>query len=161
MVGIMRNRVLEIVVFLIEHIKGDASRLSDTDDLWATLEARGYSDDEISSAYSWLMRRFENTPQRFFSEFPATDVSYRILTQSERNRLTTESHGFLLKLIDAGVLNYEQFEIIMDRLSSADRRPAALEEVSSLASSVVFSELDEFEAQMLLEPGEDGIVSVN
>ncbi|MFH1372323.1 MAG: DUF494 family protein [bacterium] len=157
----MRNRVLEIVVFLIEHIQGDASRLSETDDLWATLEARGYSDDEISSAYSWLMRRFENTPQRFFSEFPATDVSHRILTQSERNRLTIESHGFLLKLINARVLSHEQFEIIMDRLSSADSRPAVLEEVSSLASSVVFSDVDELEAQMLLEPGEDGAVSVN
>ena len=157
----MRNRVFEIVVFLIDYMQGDASRLSETDDLWTMLEAKGYSEEEISSAYSWLLKRFENTPQRYFSSFATTHSSRRVLTPMERSQLTTEAHGFLIKLVDAAILSDEQFEIIMDRLSAYGPGPAILEQVKLVASSVVFSELDEFDAASLLDSDEDHTRLVN
>jgi len=157
----MRNRVFEIVVFLIDYMQGDAARLSDTDDLWATLEAQGYSEDEISSAYSWLLKRFENTPQRYFSSFPATQSSYRVLTTSERSQLTTEAYGFLIKLSNTAALNNEQFEIIMNRLSAFGPMPVTLDQIKLLASSVVFSELDEFDAIELFDSDGDHTSFVN
>ena len=157
----MRNRVFEIVVFLIDYMQGDAARLSDTDDLWATLEAQGYSEDEISSAYSWLLKRFENTPQRYFSSFPATPSSHRVLTASELSQLTTEAYGVLIKLSNTSVLNDEQFEIIMNRLSAFGPKPATLDQVKLLASSVVFSELDEFDAIELFDSDGDHTSFVN
>ncbi len=157
----MRNRVFEIVVFLIDYIQGDAARLSDTDDLWATLEAQGYSEDEISSAYSWLLKRSENTPQRYFSSFPAEPSSHRILTSSERGQLTTEAHGFLIKLSDTSVLSDEQFEIIMNRVTAFGPRPVTLDQAKLLVSSVVFSELDEFDAIELFDSDGDHTSFVN
>jgi uncharacterized protein Smg (DUF494 family) len=157
----MRNRVFEIVVFLIDYMQGDAARLSDTDDLWATLEAQGYSEDEISSAYSWLLKRFENTPQRYYSDFSTTLSSHRVLTISERNQLTTEAYGFLIKLSNTAVLNDEQFEIIMNRLSAFGPRPVTLDQVKLLASSVVFSDLNEFDAIELFDSDGDHTSFVN
>jgi|GEM_PF-1166671 len=157
----MRNRVFEIVVFLIDYMQGDAARFSDTNDLWATLEAQGYSEDEISSAYSWLLKRFENTPQRYFSSFPATPSSHRVLTASERGQLTTEAYGFLIKLSNTSVLSDEQFEIIMNRLSAFGPIPVTLDQIKLLASSVVFSDLDEFDAAELFDSDGDHTSFVN
>jgi uncharacterized protein Smg (DUF494 family) len=157
----MRNRVFEIVVFLIDYMQGDAARLSDTDDLWATLESQGYSEDEISSAYSWLLKRFENHPQRYFSSFPATPSSHRVLTASERSQLTTEAYGFLIKLSNTSVLSDEQFETIMNRLSAFGPMPVTLDQIKLLASSVVFSELDEFDAIELFDSDGDHTSFVN
>ena len=151
----MRNRVFEIVVFLIDYMQGNAARLSDNDDLWMTLEAQGYSEDEISSAYSWLLKRFENTPQRYFSGFPTARCSHRILTVSERSQLTTEAYGFLIKLLKTSALSDEQFEIIIDRLSAFGPKPATLDQVKLIASSVLFSELDEFSATELFDSDGD------
>jgi len=151
----MRNRVFEIVVFLIDYMQGDAGRLSDTDDLWPALESQGYSDDEISSAYSWLLNRFENTPQNYFSGFPVTHSSNRILTAFERSQLTTEAHGFLLKLLYASVINDEQFETIMERISTFGPKPVTLDQAKLITSSVVFSELDEFDTLTLFDTDGD------
>jgi len=157
----MRNRVFEIVVFLIDYMQGDAGRLSDADDLWSTLESQGYQDDEISSAYSWLLKRFENGPLHFFSSFPTRHFSNRVLTDSESSQLTTEAYGFFLKLLNTSVIDDEQFETIMDRVSVFGPKPVTLDHAKLIASSVLFSELDEFDALSLFDTDGDHISFAN
>jgi uncharacterized protein Smg (DUF494 family) len=151
----MRNRIFEIVVFLIDYMQGDANRLAESDDLWATLEARGYSDDEISSAYSWLLKRFEAAPRHYYSEFPSIQSSRRILSPSERGQFTTEAYGFLIKLHDLSVMDNEQFEAIVDRVAAVGPMPATLEQIKMIVSSVVFSDLDEYDALALFDSDGD------
>ena len=147
----MRNRVFEIVMMLIDYMRGDAGRLSDADDFWEALEAQGYSDDEISSAYSWLLKRFEHTPKSYFSDFPTGHTSNRILTSLERSHLAPEAHGLLIKLLNAMVISDEQFETIMGRVSVYVTQPVTLEQAKLIVSSVLFSELDEFDALALFD----------
>ncbi len=151
----MRNRMFEIVVFLIDYMQGDAGRLGDTDELWAALEAQGYSEEEITTAYSWLLRRVENVPRRYFSNFPTMHSSQRILTADERSRLTTDAYGFLVRLDDLGVIDDEQMEAVLDRVWMIMPRPVTVEQVKLIASSVIFSELDEDEALTLFDTEAD------
>ena len=147
----MRNRIFEIVVFLIDYMQGDMGRFSSADDVWDVLEAQGYSDDEISSAYSWLLKRFDNAPQQFFSVFPKKHSSHRILTASERSQMTTDAHGFLLKLLSLSLITDEQFEAILDRVSAYGPKPATHDHVKLIASSVVFSDLSETDALAMFD----------
>lgn len=151
----MRNRIFEIVAFLIDYTQGDMGRLSDTDDLWGALEDQGYSDDEISSAYSWLLKRFDSPPQQLFSAFPKTHSSNRILTSSEGSQLTTEAHGFLIKLLNLSLIDDEQLETIMDRVSIFGPKPVALDQIKFIASSVAFSDLDELDGLSLFDADGD------
>ncbi len=147
----MRNRIFEIVAFLIDYMQGDTGRLSDTDDLWAALEEEGYTDDEISSAYSWLLQRFGSSPKQIFSAFPKAHSTHRILTPTERSQLTTEAHGFLIKLLNLSIINDEQLEAILDRVSVYSPKPVTLDQIKLLVSSIVFSDLDEIDAFELFD----------
>ncbi|MFQ6007538.1 MAG: DUF494 family protein [Candidatus Zixiibacteriota bacterium] len=147
----MRNRIFEIVVYLIDCLQGDPGRFTATEELWEELEAQGYSDDEISSAYSWFLKRFGSTPQRFYSSFPREHSSQRILTVAERRQLTTEAHGFLIKLLNHSLLNDEQLEAILDHVSAYGPRPATLDHIKLIASSVLISDMDEFAALAMFD----------
>ena len=66
----MRDRILEIVVFMVDFIQEKKGQMSSTEELSSTLKTMGYSDLEISSAYAWLMERFDDSPEKYFSDFP-------------------------------------------------------------------------------------------
>ncbi len=147
----MVSKVLEIVVFLIDYMQGNAGRLPNTDELSETLESHGYSDDEIASAYSWLLQRMEQAPERYFSDFPIFTKSVRILTPSERLALTQDAYGFLVKLYENELLDQEQFESILERATIFGPRAVTLEQVKLLASSAIMSDLTEHENMMMLD----------
>ncbi|HWR82718.1 MAG TPA: DUF494 family protein [Candidatus Deferrimicrobium sp.] len=142
----IRNRILEIVIFLIDYAHRQAGRLPDTGDVWEALEAQGYSDDEITSAYTWFLRRYETRPRRYFSVFPKSASARRVLTPPERAQLSTEAQGLLFKLQQAQVIDQEQFEAVLDRLSLLRSGSVGLDQAKFLISSVIFGEADEVDA---------------
>ncbi len=151
----MRDRILEIVVFLMDYMRDSQGQLGDSDDFSSTLKTMGYSDNEISSAFYWLMNRFGSAPEHLFSNFPKLHHSSRILTASERVLLTTDAYGYLLKLQNLSLVDDEQFEAILERVSAFGSDPVGSEHIKLIASSVVFTDFDEFETLDSLETGGD------
>jgi uncharacterized protein Smg (DUF494 family) len=141
----MRNRILEIVVFLIDFMQGNKGRLSGSDELSTVLEAEGYSEDEISTAYSWLLQRFDNAPEQYFSEIPTMNASSRVLTPNERMQLTAEAQGYLIKLLNLSLIDHEQFESILERAAVFGPKSVSLDQLKLIASSVVLSGIDEMD----------------
>ncbi|MEW5993043.1 MAG: DUF494 family protein, partial [Candidatus Zixiibacteriota bacterium] len=111
----------------------------------------GYSEEEISSAYSWLLKRFDHAPYEFYAKFPERRSSLRVLTSEERGRLTADACGLLLQLSRSGVVDQEQFETILDRVATFWSRPVTLDQFKLIAASVIFSELDEEDAPQLFD----------
>jgi len=142
----VRDRILEIVVFLMDYMSQGLGHPSSTDDFSSALRSMGYSDSEISSAYFWLMNRFDETPERLFSDFRQSHQSNRILTSAERARLTTDGYGFLIKLLSLSLIDNEQFESILERVSVFGADGVTSEHVKMIASSVVFGEFDDFDS---------------
>lgn len=157
----MRNRILEIVVFLIDLMQGNKGSLAGSEDLATVLEAEGYSQDEISSAYSWLLQRFDNAPEQYFSDIPVMNASTRILTPTERMQLTAEAQGFLLKLVNLSLVDHEQFEGIMERVSVFGSKSVSLDQVELIASSVVLADFDELDEISLGNATVDRSLHVN
>ena len=73
----MRNRILEIVVFLMDYIRDEHEQQSEADDVSIALKNLGYSEPEIGAAYSWFLDQFKGTPEQFFSEFPQSSSPQR------------------------------------------------------------------------------------
>lgn len=157
----MRNRILEIVVFLIDFMQGNKGNLAGSEDLSTVLEAEGYSQDEISSAYSWLLQRFDNAPEQYFSEIPIMNASTRILTPTERMQLTWEAQGFLMKLVNLSLVDHEQFEGIMERVSVFGSKSVSIDQIKLIASSVVLADFDEFDDLTMGDVGPDRSLHVN
>ncbi len=142
----MRNRILEIVVFLIDYMQGSRGHLTSSDELSSLLEAEGYSEDEISSAYSWLLHRFENAPEQFYANFPRSTSSVRILSHSERVQVTPEAYGFLIKLLSLSLIDYEQFEAILERSAMIGARNVTLDQMKLIVSSMVTTDFEDLES---------------
>lgn len=157
----MRNRILEIVVFLIDYMQGHNNTTGGSDDASLVLEAEGYSDDEISSAYSWLLQRYDNAPEQYFSDFPPAQSSVRVFTQSERTQLSAEAQGFLLKLFHVSLIDSEQLEMVLERISTFGPRAVDLDQMKLIASSVVLDDLDDFDSVALSQPGETSSLRIN
>ena len=140
----MNDRILEIVVFLMDYMRDNQGRLVESEDFSTTLKTMGYSDNEISSAYFWLWNRFDNSPEWLYADFPKVHLPNRVLTASERVRITTEAYGFLLKLLNLSLIDTEQFETILERVAVFGGDPISVEQVKAIASALVFLEFDEF-----------------
>ncbi len=157
----MRNRILEIVVFLIDFMQGNRGNLSGSDDLSSVLEAEGYSEDEISTAYSWLLQRFDNAPEQYFSEIPIMNASTRILTPTERVQLTPEAQGFVRKLVNLSLVDTEQLEAIMERVAVFGTKSVSIDQIKLIASSVVLTDYDDLDEIGLADISLDRSLHVN
>ena len=160
-IGRMRNRILEIVVFLMDYMGDERERQSEADDVSAALRNLGYSDQEISSAYTWFLEQFKGTPEQFFSKFPKNHSSQRMLTDTERMYITSDAQGLLIKLLDSTIISDEQMEAILERAIFFATEPITLEQIKIIASAVVFNETDELEDSTLLRPMDDRSYLVN
>jgi uncharacterized protein Smg (DUF494 family) len=157
----MGNRVLEIVVYLIDHMRENSGMLPSMDDLTPDLHSLGYSDTEISTAYSWVIDRYEHSNEPFFAQFPEEHHSNRVLTQYERLQLTPEAYGFMVKLVALSVIDDEQFETVLERAFSISPQRVSLEQIKLVTAAVLFNEFSEIESLALFDPKIDPTLTVN
>ncbi len=78
------------------------------------LQKRGYSESEISTAFSWVVDRFE-LAEKFTmqAEFINKD-SFRVLHDGEKELFTREALGDLFNFHSLGLLNNEQVEALIE-----------------------------------------------
>lgn len=142
----MGDRVLEIVVHLMDHLRDNQGQISDMEMMFTDLKGLGYTDNEISSAYCWVMDRFNGPDDAYFSDFPQKHSSSRILTNYERHQLTPDAYGFLIKLTHLDLIDDEQFEMVLERGSMFTPKPVSLEQIKLITSSIIFHDLAEFDS---------------
>ena len=157
----MGDRVLEIVIHLMDHLRDNHGQMSDMDGVFSDLKGLGYTDNEISSAYSWVMERFGNTENNFFSQFPETHFSSRILTNYERHLLTPQAHGFLINLLHYNLIDDEQFESILERATMFSPRPVTVDQIRLVASAVVFRDFSEYDESGWIDIESDSPQTIN
>lgn len=151
----MRERVLEIVILLIDILRKDKEQFVNTENLSDDLKSKGYTDSEITTAYSWLMEKYDYQPVSHFSKFPEKPFMNRVLSDQERSTLTTDAAGFLYKLLYLGLIDNEQFESVIDRIQFINSSPVSLDEIKVLSASVILRNLEEFDKFDIFESGDD------
>jgi len=108
----MNERVIEIILYLVSQIRQDTPiELIDV----KRLSADGYTDVEIGAAFSWIADHAVFGSERSSS----ARTGFRVLHESERMLFETESYGYLLQLIEIGVLTDMDLEIIINRAQVA------------------------------------------
>src|SRR5262249_20769006 len=66
----------------------------------------------------------------------------RVLSAEERDSLTTEAWGYLLDLRSSGALDADQFERVLDALTSFGERPVEVERAREVAARVALERED-------------------
>lgn len=140
----MYHRIMELLVLLMDEF-GKANFQSDQmDHISEDLIRRGYTEQEINTAFFWLYHRFwgegENSfPQTLDIQEPS-DTSHRVLNSIEQRYITPEAFGYILQLRSLNLIDSREMERIIERTIMLDAIPAGLEEVKMVAQSVLFED---------------------
>ncbi len=107
----MYERIIEIIVLVLsELIQNKKISEINIDEL----TSRGYTKEEITTAFGWLVERLEGNSEFINKIQSKTDKSFRILSNSENNIFTKEAWGEILNLHNLGLLSNYNIEAIID-----------------------------------------------
>ncbi len=131
----MQEKIVEIIVFLIHEMRHD-KRLGEID--LSILSEHGYTDNEISTAFSWLFDKINLGENLLSEEKIFSDHSHRILHDSERGVITPDAHGYLIQLRELGLLDDMEVELAIDRIMMAGFGSVGVPEMKTIAASIMF-----------------------
>jgi uncharacterized protein Smg (DUF494 family) len=105
------QRIMEIISFVMSELRQHRP-LHDID--LDELQRRGYTEGEISAAFSWIMERGAEASQTA-SNTRAAKESFRVLHGLEADLISPEAWGVLLTYQELGFLQASDVEGVLDR----------------------------------------------
>jgi len=129
----MLSRLMDLVVLVAELAQSNDKSFKDLDQ---ELTMKGYSPEEIERAVFWYTSRGDVLEEGQM-ELHGKD-SFRVLSEWERLSLCADCYGYLLRLLNLGIVDGEQFEKIIARAIPVGPEKIELNDVKAIASSVLF-----------------------
>lgn len=136
----MSERVVEILVYIMSEIRGKKTAASKLDVLSRDLLQRGYTQNEIGSAFSWLFDRYKADFEELVRHNgPTLNNSFRVLHDLERMVISPAAQGYLLQLRQLGILNDTEMEQIIERAMMVGSPRLDESEIKSLIAAFLFT----------------------
>ena len=157
----MDDRVLEIVFYLMDYLHDGHSQVSNLSDVSLDLRGLGFSDEEISQAYSWILEHFQSSREQLYSAIPEKTDSVRVLTDMERTLLTLDAHALLVRLTESRLINPLQFEETLERCAIFGQQPVSVDHLKLIISLVAFGEHENLDRTPLFGDDSDRLADVN
>ena len=134
----MKETILDVLLYLFEHyFYDDPDAVRDRDSLQNGLIQAGFSPAEINKAFDWLD---ELARQRPASSVVRLDTPVRVYAEPELERLDIECRGFLMFLEQAGVIDADQRELVLDRVMALDQDEVDVDDLKWVVLMVLFNQ---------------------
>ncbi len=129
------ERILEIIMYILKELK----RQKDLNDIdYKELIRFGYSDSEINAAIAWIYSKIQEDEKVFFKNI-SSPKSIRVLNPAEQRLFTPESLGYLISLKELGLISEQDFEFIIDKISTSAVFRVELSELKPIISAFVLN----------------------
>ena len=136
----MNERVVEVLVYIMNEIRDDKQAATKLDMLSRDLLQRGYTENEISSAFTWLFDRYKvDFEELLRHRDPASNHSFRILHDLERLVISPVAQGYLLQLRALGLLDDADIEGVIERAMMTGSPRIDENEIKSIVASMLFN----------------------
>ena len=138
-------RIIEILVYILAEMRKH-QQIADID--LGQLSQRGFSQTEISAAFSWLFDKMavtaELSPVMNIPQPTEGSQSYsiRIYHDVERSVLTREAQGYLMQLRELEIISPFEMESVIDRIMMMGIAPIGIAEVKELIAGMLFESED-------------------
>jgi uncharacterized protein Smg (DUF494 family) len=130
----MKEKVVEILVFLMNEMRDDRP-LAEID--LAELRERGYTQSEISTAFSWLHDHFGESAGTVRRLSHPDAASRRMLHEAEKLMLSVEAQGLLIHLTELGVLDDHALETVIERAMMSGYERLSVRDLEGIVASVI------------------------
>ena len=135
----MKHTVIDILIYLFEqHIDDDLDLDADRERLKTELREAGFDAGKVSKAFDWLQELAAN---RDFPEElpPSAQTSIRIYNVEEERKLDAQCRGFLYFLEQAGILDSNSRELVVDRVLALESDDVDIEQLKWIILMVLFN----------------------
>lgn len=146
----MKENILDVLMYLFENYMNDEIETDkDEEALRSELQLAGFHHRQISKAFDWL----EGLTTLQADEIAPTkqNVSIRVYTDKELERLDTEARGFLQFLENVDVLDHAARELVVDRIMALDEDEVDMEHLKWVVLMVLFNQPGREEAYAWME----------
>jgi len=123
----MTVSVLDVLMYLVEHLDADAEAGSDRELVRRELVDAGFQEAQVSKALAWLDGLAESGPEP--SPALGEPASTRVYTSDEARRMDVECRGYLFSLEQSGVIDPALRELIIDRVMALETETVHLDEL--------------------------------
>ena len=130
----MQERIVEIILFLVSELKSN-KQLSEVD--VSMLTNNGYTQSEISTAFSWVFERM-SIGQQLISPERSGESSNRILNDAEKLVVSSEAFGYVLQCHQLGLITNADIETIIERIMAAGFGSIGVAEMKSFVAGILF-----------------------
>jgi len=144
----LQGRIVDILVVLMDEIHSRGMENNRMELISTELLKKGYSEKEISTAFSWILERMVYSN----SNAAPNPHSYRILHDVEKLFISQEAYGFLLQLEMIGLLSHEELERVIESALMESTPGLSVEKIKSLVAETIFGQNE------ALLPGNDLVV---
>jgi uncharacterized protein Smg (DUF494 family) len=133
----MQERIIEIIVYLLNELQQERNK-KDQVDLTRELLVKGYTDVEVSLAFSWIFEYLKNRPQE------RHDIDHEYSDQLEdhpdfeRLIISPDAYGFLLQLIQLGVIKENDIEMFIERAVAFGKDDISVDDLKSIVATILF-----------------------
>ncbi|MFQ6114434.1 MAG: DUF494 family protein [bacterium] len=135
----MNERVVEILILIMSEIKRNRDGAKNLELLSKDLVQRGYTENEISSAFSWLLNRLNSESEELIqNQGPTLNKSFRLLHDIERSIISTEAYGYIIQLKELGIIDEMEVEQILERAMMLGASQVSVGDIKSIVASIVF-----------------------
>jgi uncharacterized protein Smg (DUF494 family) len=130
----MHERIVEIILFLVNELKSN-KQLSEVD--VSLLSQNGYTQSEISSAFSWLFERL-SVGEALVAPGKPGNASHRMLNDAEKMVIQSDAFGYLLQCHQLSLLTNNDIETIIERIMAAGFSTVGIHEMKSFVAGLLF-----------------------
>jgi Smg protein len=119
--------MFEVLVYMFENYIDTQFRPDDST-LSRELSAAGFDEEDIIGAFNWF-NQLESSVEKPELFNQAQHANTRIFTEQELKKISGESIGFILFLVDAKILNSAQRELVLELAMSLPQSEISIEEM--------------------------------
>ncbi len=134
----MGDRILEIVFYLVQHVRSHNGSLAHLEDISKSLKNLGFTESEISSAYGWFLEEVQSRSEKFLFSSEREDMPPRLFSEIEKQQISPDAQGYLIQVYCMELLNLEEFELVLERVMMMAPEPIDLSAMKMIASTVLF-----------------------
>jgi len=136
----MNERVVEILIYIMSEIRSNRKVSGKLDILSKNLIQQGYTEGEISSAFTWLLARLKNDSEEIVEQqSPSLKSSFRHLHEIERSIISVEAYGYIIQLKELGIIDELDTEQILERAMMLGTSEITTGDIKSIVASLLLN----------------------
>jgi uncharacterized protein Smg (DUF494 family) len=148
----MQEKIVEIILHLVTDMRNQNFLDENTIN---KLVDEGYTQSEISTAFSWLYDKVQLGENLFIAEEQGKDsASHRHFHEAEKQVFTPEARGYLMQCYELGLIDQWDIEFIVDRVMYTGFSRVSINEIKSLIAAAIFDydDSDKIGSRIMLNP---------